>query len=466
MARRYDARVANVLVIDDERSMRDFLSVLLEGEGHHVATAHSVASARAACGQEELDLIFSDLRLPDGSGMEVLGWVREHLPDAQVIMMTAYAATEDAVEAMRLGAYDYQMKPFKVEELRALTQKALEKSALLRENRQLTAQLGERFSVRAIIGRSRAMADVVDMIRRVAESRASVLIEGESGTGKELVARAIHSGGARRRGPFVAVNCAAIPESLIEAELFGHAAGAFTGAHRQRAGLFEAADGGTILLDEVSELAPTTQAKLLRVLQERAIRRVGEEQERPVDVRVVSATNRDLAEWSQAGHFREDLYYRLNVVRIQLPPLRERREDIPLLARAFVLKFAAELGKRVEGIAPETLAALEHHGFPGNVRELSNLMERATALARRDVITPEDLPQELLGGLSPRDTPTAELPEAGTDLDATLAAIERRIIAEAMGRCGGVKMRAAELLGVSFRSLRYRMKRLGMVHEE
>jgi len=457
--------VANVLVVDDERSMREFLQILLERDGYIVAVADGVRQALKACEQASPDLVFVDLKLKDGSGMEVLSWLREHEPDVQVIMMTAYATTENAVEAMRQGAYDYQLKPFKIEETRVLTQKALEKRALLRENRALRAQLRNDGGLARIIGKSPKMAEVVTLIAKVAPTPASILIEGESGTGKELVARAIHDSSARAAGPFVAVNCGAIPETLIESELFGHAAGAFTGANRARPGLFETATGGTLLLDEIGELPLSMQVKLLRALQERVVRRVGEERERPVDVRILAATNKDLQQLTQQGGFREDLYYRLNVVRVRLPPLRERVEDIPLLARALVIKYGESIGKGVEEVAPEALRALSNYAFPGNVRELQNLMERAVILASGHVIQCQDLPEEVRGNLTAVSDPLA-FPDSGMDLEQALERIERGFLETAMTRAEGVKTRAAQLLGLTQRSLRYRLQRRGLAGPE
>ncbi len=443
--------------------MREFLQILLEKDGHEVTCARNVEQALEAC-RAAPDLVFADLKLPDGTGMDVLRWTRENDPDIQVIMMTAFATTENAVDAMRMGAYDYQLKPFKVDEIRALTEKALEKNALLRQNRELRAQLEGKPTSR-IVGRSPRMTEVLTLVEKVAQTRTNVLIEGESGTGKELVARAIHDRGTRASAPFVAVNCGAIPDTLIESELFGHAAGAFTGASRDRAGLFKAADGGTLLLDEISELPPPVQVKLLRVLEERAVRAVGEERETPVDVRIVASTNRDLQELVNEGGFREDLFYRLNVVRIRIPPLRERIEDVPLLARTFLMKYAEEVGKSIETIEADALRALTTYGFPGNVRELENVIERAIALATGSTLALDDLPEEIRGRSRGSEDLLA-FPEAGIDLEAALQAIEHRFIEAALERAGGVKTRAAALLGVSFRSLRYRLEKLGVENGE
>jgi len=454
--------VAQVLIVDDERSMREFLQILLEGEGHDVTCAADVKSALLACEETVPEVVLSDLKLPDGSGMEVLRWLRENHRETQVIMMTAFATTENAVDAMRLGAYDYQIKPVKVDEIRALTQKALEKVHLLRDNRALSTQAQSRFGLSPFEGQSQAMQAVRALIEKVAPTKANVLVEGESGTGKELVARSIHEKSLRAQAPFIAVNCGAIPETLIESELFGHAVGAFTGASKARRGFFEAASGGTLLLDEIGELPAHMQVKLLRALQERKIRRLGEEAERSVDVRIVAATNRDLQALAQRGEFREDLFYRLNVVRIRVPPLRDRLTDVPALARSFVMRFAPALGKPISGISDAAIECLCNHSFPGNVRELENYMERAVALAGSDIIDVGDLPEEV------RDVSTSAVqnllgfPEKGLELEKTLEQVERRFIREALGRAEGIKTRAAELLGLSFRSFRYRLKKLDM----
>ncbi len=441
--------------------MRDFLKILLECAGHRVSCAADVRSAIELLRREPPDLVFSDLKLPDGTGMDVLRWVGEHSSDTQVIMMTAYGTTDNAVEAMRLGAYDYQTKPFKVDEVRALVQKALEKVALIRDNFALRAELKTRRGAGRLLGHSVRLLEVLTLIEKVAPAKVSVLIEGESGTGKELVARAIHEASLRAAQPFVAVNCGAIPETLIESELFGHAAGAFTGAAKARAGLFEAAEGGTLFLDEVSSVPPAMQVKLLRALQERSVRRVGEAAERPVDVRLVAASNQCLQDLVHAGSFREDLFYRLNVVRIAVPPLRERAEDIPVLARAFLSKVAQDLSKPVADISSEALRVLAAYEFPGNVRELENYMERAVALANGPLIGVGDLPPELRGKAGVALHDLLAFPDQGIALEEVLQALEKHFLDEALRRAAGVKTKAAELLGLSFRSLRYRLHKLG-----
>lgn len=452
--------MAKVLVVDDELSMREFLQILLEGEGHQVETAGDLAEAVTLCQRDTPDLVYTDLKLPGSSGMDLLRYLREEYPETQVIMMTAFGTADTAVEAMRLGAYDYQVKPVKVDEIRALTAKALEKLNLIRDNKNLSAQLRGRFGFSRFIGTSPKMTLVVELIEKVARSRTNVLIEGESGTGKELVARSIHEGSSRAQGPFVAINCGAIPETLIEAELFGHVAGAFTGAGRGRRGLFEAAHGGTIFLDEIGELPQQMQVRLLRVVQERTVRRVGDEREKPVDARIVAATNRDLQEQVKLGRFREDLFYRLNVVRIRVPPLRERIEDIPPLATAFAERFSRDLGVLVNGITHDAMQALTTYRFPGNVRELENYIERAITLATGESITVEDLPEEVRSSAGKPMADLLAFPASGINIEATLEAIERRFIDQALKRSGGVKTKAARLLGLSFRSFRYRLAKL------
>ena len=460
--------MAHVLIVDDELSMREFLQILMEGEGHTVSVAPSVAKARSLVREQDFELVLTDLKLTDGDGLDVLKCVREEQPDSQIIMLTAYATTETAVEAMRLGAYDYQIKPIKVGEVRALTTKALEKVALIRENRELSNKLNQRITLDRLVGQSAAMRALVKLLTKVSPTTSTVLIEGESGTGKELVAQAIHQSSPRADAPFVAVNCGAIPESLIEAELFGHVAGAFTGAGKARAGLFETAHTGTLLLDEVGELPLAMQVKLLRVLQERRVRRVGDDKERDVDVRVVASTNRDLQEMVTEGTFREDLFYRLNVVRVRVPPLRDRRDDIPVLVRQFIAKLSVQIGKEVSGIAPDALRAVMNWSYPGNVRELENAVERGITLASDDLLRLEDLPEEFAGeaNLPDLDENLLAFLDEGVNLEARLQELEAQFIREALKRSGGVKKRAAELLGLSFRSFRYRLQKLGLADDE
>jgi two-component system response regulator PilR (NtrC family) len=451
--------VASVLVVDDEQSMREFLTIFLTKDGHDVTANASVKEAIQTLGEREFELVISDLRMPDGSGLDVLRNVKERKQEAQVIIVTAYATMENAVEAMRLGAYDYQLKPFKLNEIRLVVQNALEKGALIRENRALKQQLSARKG--ALVGKSAPMQRVYELVDKVAKAKTNVIVTGESGTGKELVARAIHNASERAKGAFIAVNCGAIPEALVESELFGYKRGAFTGAVTDKAGLFEAAEGGTLFLDEIGELPQSMQVKLLRALQERVIKRVGAPEEKKIDVRVIAATHRELAEEVKGGRFREDLFYRLNVISIRLPPLRERKEDIALLAAHFVQKFAVEQKKEVSGFSPEALRLLLDYRFSGNVRELENIVERAITLSDGGVMDASVLPAEV--------THVAEASQASIRIDGdnfslekTLDSIERRLLEEALEKTGGRKKKAATLLGLTFRSLRYRLEKHGM----
>jgi len=457
--------MASILVVDDEASMREFLEILLAKDGHQVTVAGDVPAALKATAEGEVDLVLTDLRLGAGDGMEVLRGVKQHSPGTEVVMMTAFASTENAIQAMKLGAHDYLLKPFKVDELRLVVQKALEHRALLQENRVLRHRVGERGGRGdAVLGRAPAIEEVRALVEKVAPTRTTVLITGESGTGKEVVARSIHQRGPRAGEPFVAVNCGAIPEGLIESEFFGHQKGAFTGAAEARPGLFEVAAGGTLFLDEVGELPQALQVKLLRALQERRIRRVGGTADIAVSARIVAATNRDLAEEVKAGRFREDLYYRLNVIQIRLPPLRERREDLPEFCRHFVARFAADLGQGVPTISPEAEQLLKAHAWPGNLRELANVLERAVTLAPGDVIRAADLPSTLRGRAEEAVAggEALDLPADGMDLQAHLDRVERRILEQALARTGGVKTEAARLLAMTFRSFRYRLQKFGI----
>jgi len=451
---------ARILVVDDERSMQEFLEIFLRGEGYEVTTAGDVASARALLESDEFDVVITDIQMPRASGLDLLHAARDASPDAMVIMITAYASTETAIAAMKDGAYDYLTKPFRVDEIRLVVEKALEKKSLARENRRLRSELRSRSRSRRVIGNSSAMQRVFDLVSQVADSRANVLVTGESGTGKEMIARAIHEMSERRDGPFIVVNCAAIPENLLESELFGHVRGAFTGALHNKEGLFELADGGTLFLDEVGDLPLPLQVKVLRAIQEKSFRRVGGTHDQQVDARIVSATNRRLEEEVVRARFREDLYYRLNVIEIPLPPLRERKDDIALLVDHFIEKYARELGKDVKGMSDEALAKLLAYRFPGNVRELENVIERAAALTRGPVVQVESLPRSVLEREEPE--PTARIPRDGVDLDRLMEEYERSLILEALRPAGGVKKKAAKLLGISFRSLRYRLEKLGI----
>jgi len=450
-----------ILIVDDEASVRDWLAIYLKRQGHSHTTAESGQEALALLATEEFDLVVTDLKMPQVGGLEVLHAARERWPATQVVIMTAFATPETAIEAMKAGAYDYLTKPFKIDELSLVINRALEKRALIRDNTALREQLVGQYRFENLVGKSPAMRKVFELAQRVAATRSTVLITGESGTGKELVARALHNSSSRAQDPFVAINCGAIPENLLEAELFGHVRGAFTGAVSDSKGMFLSAQGGTLVLDEVGELPLSLQVKLLRALQERTIRPVGGTRDRNIDVRVIAITNRELEREIDAGTFRQDLYYRLNVIRIQVPPLRERTGDIPLLVHHFVRKYALEHGKRIEGVEPAAMKSLLGYPFPGNVRQLENLVERAVALAPDVILTSEHLAPPSSGTPGARSV-AEEIPVEGVSLDAVVAVVERRYIRRALEMTGGVRKEAAKLLGISFRSLRYRLDKLGI----
>ena len=447
-----------VLVVDDERSMRELLAITLRQAGYEVTLAEGGDAAIEHLREGPFDLVVTDLRMQGTDGLAVLRGALEHSPDTVVVVVTAYASTETAVEAMKLGAYDYITKPFKLDEIRVKLANALERKRLKDENRSLRRQLGKERPFANFIVKSAQMLGVIDMIRKTADSDSTVMVTGESGTGKEVVAQAIHAASGRRDGPFVSVNCGAVPESLMEAELFGHVKGAFTGAINSSEGLFASANGGTLFLDEITEIATSLQVKLLRAIQERQVRRVGDVRDVPIDVRLVAASNRDLPRAVAEGVLREDLFYRLNVIPIHLPPLRERRDDIPALVAHFIEKVAGAQGKPVPAVTPEALALLEAHQWPGNIRELANVIERAMVLGNGPAIDVEALPADFRHPAAPGDIPV-EFPAAGLDLEATLARIEQRYIEMALERTSGVQTRAAELLRVSFRQFRYKLRK-------
>jgi len=445
---------ARILVCDDEASLREMLQILLRREGYRVDVVDGVHAARDQLGScDPYDVVITDLVMPDGTGMDVLDAVRARSANTQTLMVTAFATTEQAVEAMRKGAYDYVQKPFKNHELLATLEKALEKRAIVAENETLRAEVKARWTEGQLIGKSPAMDRLRDLIKRVANATTSVLITGESGTGKEMVARALHFQSPRAEEPFVVLNCGAIPENLIESELFGHVKGAFTGAIAAKQGLFRAANGGTLFLDEVGELPPPLQVKLLRVLQDRKVRPVGGSAEVEVDVRVVAATNRDVESEVDAGTFREDLFYRLNVIRIEVPTLRERPEDIPVLAGYFLQKHMALQGRRLE-FSPEAIRWLAQQSYAGNVRELENMVERGVTLAPDNTVNREDL-----GDTHPskKALNLSRIPEENFELDDYLTQVERELLLRALDQAGGVRKKAAELLGMSFRQFRYRL---------
>jgi two-component system response regulator PilR (NtrC family) len=454
--------MSNILIVDDEQGMRQLLSLVFGRAGHQVRAAESGAKALEMLRREPADLIISDVKMPDMNGIELLRAVREFLPEVAVVMMTAYATVDTAREAFKLGADDFIQKPFDVDELKLIVEKALERLRLLQENRAFKRAQRERGRLDQIIGRSGRMQAVYQMIETVAGVQSTVLITGESGTGKEMVARAVHNLSPRADKPFMPINCGAFTETLLESELFGYVRGAFTGATANRKGLFEAADKGTIFLDEVGEMSPTMQVKLLRVLQERKVRPVGAHEESTFDTRVIAATNRDLAAMVKQGGFREDLFYRISVIPIELPPLRERREDIPDLVEHFTQKFCAQTGRSLQ-VSERAMEQLERYSWPGNVRELEHTIERAVALEPTAIIQPEALPQQVTNYNPTRLSPSAfDLPDEGINLVAHLEHLEKTYLLEALRRTGGNQTRAAEILHLSVRSLRHLLDKHGI----
>ncbi len=445
-----------ILVVDDEESIREFLTILLEKEGYTVTTADSVASGKIRVEDGSFDLVMCDLKLLDGSGLEVLEEARRRQIDWPFIIITAHTTPQHALESLRAGAAEYLSKPFNVEDLKVILSK------LINRRRDDTGP----FEVPEFIGTCPPIQRILDLIPRVAATPTTVLITGESGTGKELLARAIHAHSSRATGPFLSVNCGAIPEGLLESELFGHARGSFTGAVRDHMGLFAQADGGVIFLDEIGDLPASTQVKLLRVLQERTVRPVGGQGEIPVDVRVLSATNRDLQADVEQGSFREDLYYRLNVLHLHLPPLRHRVDDVPELARHFVDRTCARFSLAAKRLTPDALRVLQAYRWPGNVRELENVIERTVALEAEEIISSGSLPEHLRG--SPRDVgfEQVSLPEEGLDLEEHLNNIRLSLLRQALERTGGHQKKAAELLRLSYRAFRYHADKLGLVKDD
>ncbi len=430
------------------------LEIMLTAEGHEVITAGSTQEAVQRLEEQDPDLVISDIKIPKDGGIAVLRASLQKNRDRPVIMITAYASAESAVETMKLGAYDYITKPFNVDELKLVVRNALERRGLILENLNLKKELRARTGLAALIGGSMVLTNTKNLIARVAESASTVLITGESGTGKELAVRAIHTLSPRAEKPFLSINCGAMPEHLLESELFGHKKGSFTGAVADKPGLLEAAKGGTFFLDEVGEMPLPLQVKLVRAIQEREIRRVGDVANIKVDVRFIAATNKDLAALVKEGLFREDLYYRLNVVSIEMPPLRARREDIPVLAKHFLQKFAGN-GQGIQGISPEAMRLLEEHRWPGNVRELENAVERAVVLETGKWISAENLPESCRHPSS--DVTNLTLPPGGIDLEKKVEEIERRMITSALAMAGGSKKEAARLLNMNLRQFRYKL---------
>ena len=453
--------MSSILIVDDEKSLRDFLVIMLEEEGYQVVTSPTAEKAIKLIHENIFDLILTDIRMGGSNGINVLDAARKVLPDTPVVMMTAYASAETAVTAMKKGAYDYISKPFKIEDIQLIVKNALEKKKLTEENRFLKTALNDRFQLTNIIGKSGPIQKIFDLVDKVAQSNATVLITGESGTGKELIAKAIHFNGSRKNYPFVSINCGAMPENLLESELFGHEKGAFTSADSLKLGLMESANKGSFFLDEVGDAPLSIQVKLLRALQEHEITRLGGTQPIPVDLRIIAATNSKLSDLVEQKSFREDLYYRLNVIPIHLPPLRERREDIPDLVEFFIKKYNARHAKtHIQGIDPDALKVFEQYPWPGNVRELENAIERAVVLETEKRIGKASLPDELLGKLSPDKIQVPELVgENNIDLERTLDQIEKKMIANALLRSDGIINKAAKILNLSFRSMRYRIEK-------
>ncbi len=455
---------SRILVVDDEESIREFLDIMLRKEGYEVTLAEDGLRAKELIEKKTFDLVISDLQMPNVTGIELLKSVRLTYPDMLFMMITAFGTTETAVEAMKLGAYDYLTKPFKIDEVKIVISNALRSRNLEVENKILKKELGKENSFQNIVGQSQAMNQVMEMVRRVSTTPTNILVTGESGTGKEVVAKAIHYSGPLKDKPFVTINCGAIPESLMESEMFGHKKGSFTGAVTDKSGLFEVADGGSLFLDEVGELPLTIQVKLLRAIQERVIRRVGATDDQKVDVRIIAATNRNLEDMVRDGGFRQDLYFRLNVINIKTPPLRDRRDDIVLLATYFLRKYNDKLSKGIGSISAEAMEVLKKYNYPGNVRELENIIERTVALESGAVILPESLPPFV-------NTPTGrklassneiEIGDDGIDLEKVIGQIEKELLVKAIHTAGGVKKKAAKLLKISFRSMRYRIEKYGL----
>ena len=455
---------SRILVVDDEESIREFFEIMLKKEGYEVTTAEDGARAKEILTKKSFDMVISDMQMPHVTGLELLKHVRESYPDLVFMIITAFGTTETAVEAMKLGAYDYLTKPFKIDEVRLNISNALRSKNLETEVRVLKKELVKEYSFQNMIGNSEAMHAVFNLVQRVSQAPTNVLITGESGTGKEVIAKAIHYNGPLKDKPFVTVNCGAIPENLMESEMFGHKKGSFTGAIADKVGLFEVADGGTLFLDEVGELPLSIQVKLLRAIQERIIRRVGATDDMKVEVRIIAATNRNLEDMVAKNTFRQDLFYRLNVINIKSPPLRDRADDIPLLAHHFLRKYNEKLNKQISSISVEAMDILKKYNYPGNVRELENMIERTVALEAGSTILPESLPPMV-------NTPTGrkmassneiEIGVEGLDLDKVIGQIEKELLIKAIHASNGVKKKAAKLLKISFRSMRYRVEKYNL----
>ncbi len=452
--------MVKILIIDDEKSILDLLSFVFKKEGYSVETSLSAKMALELIDKEEFDLILTDIKLPQMSGMKILKYVKEKYPAMPVVMITAYGTIKQAIEALKMGAMDYIVKPFNMEELKIIVAQGLENRRIHQENVLLKKDLEEKYGMNNMVGKSKKMLEIYNLIEKIAVTDSTVLISGESGTGKEIAARAIHFHSRRRERPFVSINCGALPENLLESELFGHVKGSFTGAIVNKKGMFETAEKGTLFLDEVGEMSPWTQVKLLRTLQDKRIRRVGGTEEIPVDARIIGATNQDLKKRIEEGKFREDLFYRLNVISLELPPLRERKEDIPLLVSHFLSKYCDKMGRNLKRMAPRVMKVFESYSWPGNVRELENAIERIIAIEERETITESSLPEELISPQREQDRSYEVKP--GFDLNTTLDDISRNFVQQALQRTSGNLKETATLLGINYRSLRYLIEKLGL----
>jgi len=453
-----------ILIIDDEQSILDLLDMVFKKQGYAVETALSADKAFKLIDEDEIDLVLTDVKLPQKSGMDILKHIRENKPEIPVIMITAYGTIKQAVEAFKSGAVDYVLKPFDIEELKIIVEKGLKERRLKEENVLLKKELKDRYSFRNMIGHSKPMQEIFGLIEKISGTDSTVLITGESGTGKEMAARAVHFHGKRKDKPFITVNCGALPENLLESELFGHVKGAFTGAVAHNKGMFQVAHKGTLFLDEVGEMSPPTQVKVLRAIQEKVIRRVGGTEEIAVNVRIISATNQDLKEKLKQGTFREDLFYRLNVLSFHMPPLRDRREDIPPLVHHFLKKHCEKMGLPLKRLAPEVINIFENYSWPGNIRELENIIERIVAIEERETITRTSLPEELL---NPQSASKEDLDLGpGFELNRMLDELTENYIRKALNQTGGNMKKACLVLGISYRSLRYLIDKHGIKDQE
>jgi two-component system, NtrC family, response regulator PilR len=455
-----------LLIVDDEASIRDMLAFFFHKRGFEVLTASNFTEGQASALRSTPDLVLSDIKMPDGNGLDLLRKIKAESPKTPVIMITAHTSTPDAIEAMKAGAVDYIAKPFNIEELALIVDRALGEKQLRDENVYLKQELAAKYTFANIIGKGSRMQEIFRTIERIAKVSSTVLLTGESGTGKELIARAIHYTSVRKDRKFVSINCGALPEPLLESELFGHERGSFTGAIKDKRGLFTEADNGTLFLDEISETTPTMQVKLLRAIQEKVIRKVGGNDEVSVDARIVAATNKDLTELVTQGRFREDLFYRINVIPIALPPLRARLEDIAPLTQHFIVKICKEQRIPEKKISTEAMRLLEAYPWPGNVRELENSLERTVALEPGPIITVSSLPESIALGVKTRVPDFESLPQEGINLESYLEAVGKRLMREALDRCDGVQTKAAELLHMSFRSFRYYAKKYSLVRRD